>query len=263
MTISLRRLALAAVLALTLLAGAAPAAAVAQDNSAVAINTKDDSSLFDLAFSIKEVGGEVVDQTNQAVAYSNCRECQTVAIAIQVLIVTTENPDVVMPTNLAVAVNENCDTCVTMALAYQFVVGGAGLELTKRGERQLREIRRELQRLGRQGLSAAEIRDRTAALVERLRHVLATELVPRREHGPGGSGDRSGDEDDEPPPDEGEPPPDEPTDTSPEPQATTPQATAPQGTTPQQTTTQPPPEQPQQQPEPQEQPPPDGTTTTP
>jgi putative peptide zinc metalloprotease protein len=256
MTLPIRRLAVAVVLALALLAGAAPASSLAQDNSAVAINTKDDSSLFQLAFSIKEVGGEVVDQTNQAVAYSNCQECQTVAIAIQVLIVTTESPDVVMPTNLAVAVNENCDTCTTMALAYQFVLGGQGLELTKRGERQLREIRRELERLGRKGLSAEEIRTRTEALVERLRHVLATELVPRREHGDHGNGNGfdSGDQGDgQPPPDDQTAPGDQPTDTTP-----APQTTAPQQTTPQDTTTLPAP--PQQPAQPQQ---PDTTTTTP
>jgi putative peptide zinc metalloprotease protein len=250
-----KRIVATLVLCLGLLA--APAA-LAQDNSAVAVNKKDGSSVFDLAFSVKEVGGEVVDQTNAAVAYSNCQECQTVAIAIQVLIVTAENPNVVTPTNLAVAVNENCDTCVTMALAYQFVVGGAGLELTKRGERQLREIRKELQRLGKSGLSAAEIRDRTAELVDRIRKVLATELVPRREHGNGppqphsfdDQGDTDTDTGDEPQP------PDEPTDTS-----TEPQQTSPQDTEPQQTSPQPPADQPQQ-PQPQEQQP-GGTNTTP
>ena len=254
------RLALVALVALALFAATAPSA-LAQDNSAVADNTKDGSSLFDLAFSVKEVGGEVVDQTNQAVAYSNCQECQTVAIAIQVLIVTAENPDVVTPTNLAVAVNENCDACTTMALAYQLVVGGAGLELSKRGERQLREIRKELQRLGKSGLTAGEIRDRTAELVDRIRHVLATELVPRREHGDGPpdthSFDEQGDTDPGSGTDEEQPPPDEPTDTSTEPQQTAPQDTEPQQqTVPQQTPDQSQPQQPQEQQ-------PGGTNTTP
>ncbi len=259
MTLPIKRLAMLVVLALALLAGAAPASSLAQDNSAVAINTKDGSSLFQLAFSIKEVGGEVVDQTNQAVAYSNCKECQTVAIAIQVLIVTTESPDVVMPTNLAVAVNENCDTCTTMALAYQLVLGGQGLELTKRGERQIREIRRELERLGRRGQSADEIRTRTEALVERLRRVLATELVPRRQHDDrNGQGyDSGGQGNDQPPPDNQAPPGDQqPTDTTQAPQTTTPQQT-----TPQDTTTQPAPPQQPAQPQPQQQAAP--TTTTP
>jgi putative peptide zinc metalloprotease protein len=255
MTLPMRRLSTAFVLVFALfalLAGTAPATSLAQDNTAVAINTTDDSSLFELAFSIKEVGGEVVDQTNAAVAYSSCQECQTVAIAIQVLIVTAESPGVVMPTNLAVAVNENCDTCTTMALAYQFVVGGQGLELTRKGRHELDRIRRELQKLGKRGLTAEEIRYRTAALVERLKRVLATELVPRRSHH-GREGDDGGDrggssgDDGEPPPDE-QTVPDQPAQTDTTPQATTPQEQPPQSTAP------------QQAPAPQQ---PDGTTTTP
>jgi putative peptide zinc metalloprotease protein len=247
MTASMRRLATALVLAFALLAGAAPATSLAQDNTAVAINTKDDSSLFKLAFSIKQVGGEVVDQTNAAVAYSNCQECQTVAIAIQVLIVTAESPDVVMPTNLAVAVNENCDTCTTMALAYQFVIGGQDLELSKAGRKELDQIRKELKELGKQDLSAAEIRDRTKALVERLKTVLSTELVPRKHST--GPGDQSGESGDgaQPPPD-GQTTPDQPAQTDTAPQQTTPQEPPPQSTAP------------DQAPAPQQ---PDGTTTTP
>jgi putative peptide zinc metalloprotease protein len=258
MTLSLRRLAVAAILAVALLAAAAPASALAQDNSAVAVNTKDGSSLFKLAFSIKQVGGEVVDQSNAAVAYSNCTECQTVAIAIQVLIVTAENPDVVTPTNLAIAVNENCDTCTTMALAYQFVVGGAGLELTAKGRQELARIRHELLLLGKQGLSAAEIRDRTQALVDQLKQVLATELKPKPEPGSGGfdqggaGGDNGGgnqpDEQQQTTPDQSTEttPTQTPTQTAPAPQSTTPQDTTPQSTTPQ----------------PQPQPPSAGNTTT-
>jgi hypothetical protein len=235
------------VLACALLAGAAPAKSLAQDNTAVAINTKDDSSLFKLAFSIKQVGGEVVDQTNAAVAYSNCQECQTVAIAIQVLIVTAESPDVVMPTNLAIAVNDNCDTCTTMALAYQFVIGGQDLELSKAGRKELEQIRKELKQLGKGDLSAAEIRDRTKALVERLKTVLSTELVPRKENT--GSGDEGGQQGgaDQPAPD-GQTTSDQPAQTDTAPQATTPQAPPPQSTTP------------DQAPAPQQ---PNGTTTSP
>jgi hypothetical protein len=200
----------------------------------------------------------VVDQTNAAVAYSNCTECQTVAIAIQVLIVTAENPDVVTPTNLAIAVNENCDTCTTMALAYQFVVGGAGLELTAKGRQELARIRHELLLLGKQGLPAAEIRDRTQALVDQLKQVLATELKPKPEpgngDGNGGNGPKPFEEQRQ------ETTPSGSTDTT-----TTP-TLAPQSTTttpaPQATTTTPAPQSTTPQPQPQ-QPPAGDTTTTP
>jgi putative peptide zinc metalloprotease protein len=252
-----RRLLTALLLAVVALCGAAPAAALAQDNSATAVNTKDDSSVVDVAFSVKKVAGEVVDQTNSAVAYSSCERCQTVAIAIQVLIVMTESPDVVTPQNIAIAVNEECSMCTTMALAYQLVVGTGGpVELTPRGRREIDRIRRDLKRLEHSGLTPLEIRDRTAALVNELRGVLARELVPVS-RGPGDDGRRShderngesGDQDQgvepgepapEPPPPEQTTPSEttpgattpEPTDTTPEPQPTTPSTTTPTTTAP-------------------------------
>ena len=233
MTSRMRRITAAVVLAAALLAGAAPASAPAQDNTAIAINTKDDSSLFKLAFSIKQVAGDTVDQANAAVAYASCQECQTVAIAIQVLIVTAENPHVVMPENLALAINENCSSC-TMALAYQFVLTDGKVRLTAKGRRELARIRHELHELKGQDLSAEEIRLRTKALVDELRHVLATELVPI---GPAGR-------DAQRPPADGDggngPPPEEPA----------PNGTAPTDTAPHDTTTG------------ETQPPPDATTET-
>ena len=89
---------------------AAPAAAVAQDNAAVAVNQKDGSSLFKFAFDIRRVMNGVVDQGNAAVAYSSCEECQTVAVAIQLILIMSD-PDVVSPENLALAINYECTLC--------------------------------------------------------------------------------------------------------------------------------------------------------
>jgi putative peptide zinc metalloprotease protein len=231
-----RRLLTVLLLAIVALCAAAPAAALAQDNSATAVNTRDDSSVLDLAFSVKKVSGEVVDQTNSAVAYSSCERCQTVAIAIQVLIVMTDSPDVVTPQNIAIAINEECSSCTTMALAYQLVVGTGGpVELTPRGRREIARIRHDLKRLEHSGLSPAEIRDRTAELVDQLRDVLARELVPvRREDGDNGrrshdeTTGRQGDEDQGVEP--GEPPADQTTPTDTTPAETTPTTTTPPST---------------------------------
>ena len=58
-----------------------PRRAVASDDTAaVAVNTKDGSSVFRLAFSIKKVAGDVVDNANAAVAYSSCESCRTIAL---------------------------------------------------------------------------------------------------------------------------------------------------------------------------------------
>jgi putative peptide zinc metalloprotease protein len=147
------------------------------DTSAVAIDTKDGSSIFKLAFQIRRVTGDVVDNQNAAVAYASCTECQTVAISIQVLLVAG-SPTVFTPENIALAINEQCTLCDTMALAYQFAVGmDTRLKFTPEGNRQLAELRRELEQLRTSNLSAAEIQAQAADIVKQLSTVLATELV--------------------------------------------------------------------------------------
>jgi putative peptide zinc metalloprotease protein len=148
------------------------------DNAAIAINTKSGSSLFKFAFSIRQVAGDVVDQTNAAVAYSSCEECQTTAIAIQIVLVTG-SPSVVTPTNLAIAINENCTLCETFAGAYQIVLGTGGpVRFTDEGRRRIVEITREIRRLRDADLSPFELKSRLDVLVGQLKSVLATELVP-------------------------------------------------------------------------------------
>jgi putative peptide zinc metalloprotease protein len=162
-------------------AAASPAPARADDNTAIAINTKDGSALFKFAFSVKRVAGDVVDNTNAAVAFASCENCQTVAIAIQIVLVTGD-PSVVTPTNLALAYNFECTLCETMASAYQFVLGGGDvpLRLTADGRRALAEIRKEFHDLRKESeqLTLAEIDARVRALVDRIRVILQTELVP-------------------------------------------------------------------------------------
>lgn len=158
-------------------------------NLAQAVNEKDGSSVFDLAFEVRRVSSGVVDQTNAAVAYANCESCQTVAIAVQIVLVSG-TADTVAPTNVAIALNESCTSCQTLALAYQFVFGtGDVLEFTKEGRRMLRDIRKELRQLGKSGLTVDEIRAGAEELRLRIQELLATQLVPR--------GDRNDDDDDD------------------------------------------------------------------
>lgn len=171
---------LAAMLCLPLFGGPVAEAVRADDaNVAEAVNEKDGSSVIDVAFEVRRVSSGVVDQTNVAAAYSSCESCQTVAIAIQIVLVSGTT-DTIAPVNVAVALNENCTTCQTLALAYQFVFGtGDVLEFTKEGRRMLRDIRKELESLGKSGLTVDEIRLRAEDLRLRIQDLLATQLVPR------------------------------------------------------------------------------------
>ncbi len=183
-------------LVLALAAGlglAAPAPALA-DNSAVAVNTKDGSSVFKFAFAIRHVMGDVVDETNSAVAYASCTDCHTTAIAIEIVLVEG-SPSVFTPTNQAIAVNYQCTLCQTFAAAYQFVIQGSGpMHFMHEGYRELARIKRAIRELGRQNLSPFELQAKLDPLIERLRTVLATQLVT------GDRGDHGQPPDEEPPP---------------------------------------------------------------
>jgi putative peptide zinc metalloprotease protein len=159
------------------LAAGPVAAAVAQDNAAVAVNTKDGTSVFKLAFSVRRVMGDVVDESNAAVAYASCDSCQTVAVAIQVVLVMSD-PSVVTPTNVAIAINEGCTACETLASAVQYVLGvGGPVHFTAAGNQALAELRQELRDLLSAGLSVEELAPALEDLTSRLADILGDELV--------------------------------------------------------------------------------------
>lgn len=176
-----RRLLVLLALAAALAAPGDAAAHAGGDNAAVAINTKDGSSLFEFAFSIKKVTGDVVDNSNSAVAYASCENCRTTAIAIQIVLVSG-SPSTVVPQNVAVSINENCTLCQTFATAFQFVIGvdDPSVGLTKDGKRQLRQILREFRALKGDDYTLEEFDARTQELGRRLRTLLQTELRSRR-----------------------------------------------------------------------------------
>ncbi|MBM7774113.1 putative peptide zinc metalloprotease protein [Actinokineospora baliensis] len=91
------------------------------DNQAVAINTTDGSVRYEVAFALVWATDDTVDNSNEAWALASCRDCTTVAIAFQVVIIVGQ-ANVVVPENVAVAVNKSCVDCVTFALAAQLVI---------------------------------------------------------------------------------------------------------------------------------------------
>jgi putative peptide zinc metalloprotease protein len=170
-------LVLAAGLAVGLTAGA-PTAAYAGDNAAISVNTKDGTTVFKVAFAIRHVMGDVVDQTNGAVAYASCTDCAAVAIAFEIVLVEG-NPSTVTPTNVAIAINENCDTCVAVAEAYQFVLGTGGLvHFDNEGNKILAQIRKELHSLRKEDLTLEQLQAELDSIAARIADVLANHLVP-------------------------------------------------------------------------------------
>jgi putative peptide zinc metalloprotease protein len=186
---SARLLVVASLIALPGGAGAAVAAAASGDSLAVAVNTKDGSSVFKLTFAINKVAGSSVTNQNAAIAYSSCTACQTVAISIQILLISG-SPTTFTPTNVAIAINQNCNLCDTLAAAYQFAVGvDTKLKFTAEGRRQIADIRHQLEMLRNSGLTGPQINAKLNTLMTQLGTVLQTQLVGTNEPA---SGDASG-----------------------------------------------------------------------
>lgn len=181
-----RRSLYTAMAALALMLPAAAPAAGQGDNTAVAINTRDGSSIFRLAFQVSRVMSDTVDQGNAAVAYSSCEACETIAVAIQVVLIFSD-PEVVSPENVAVAINSECSLCVTVAEAYQFVLTTGGpVHFDAEGNRELAAIRQDVRTLlGSEGLSLEEFQGRLDALMQRLKGVVEEHLVPAGQSGEG------------------------------------------------------------------------------
>jgi putative peptide zinc metalloprotease protein len=101
-----------------------PAAPRVGDNQAMATNTVDGSTLYDVEFAmvwVTEDQGQPVDQRNEAYAFARCTDCTTVAVAFQVIFAVGQ-VDTYVPQNIAMAVNYACEQCDTAALAVQLVV---------------------------------------------------------------------------------------------------------------------------------------------
>jgi putative peptide zinc metalloprotease protein len=147
------------------------------DTAVVVVNTKDDSTIFRLAFAVKRTMQDIVDNSNAAVAFASCEECQTVAVSFQVVLIMSD-PDVVTTENLALALNYECSMCETLASAYQFVMTTGGqVRFTAEGNQALAEIRRALHELSTSELSITEIQAELDELKLTLAGILANELI--------------------------------------------------------------------------------------
>ena len=158
------------------LSAARPAPASA-DNAAISVNTKDGTTVFKVAFAIRNVMSDVVDETNAAVAYNSCTDCASVAIAFEIVLIESD-ASVISPTNIAIAFNENCTTCVAVAEAYQFVLGNGGIvHFDAEGNRILAELRRRLHSLRKEDLTIEQLQAILDDMSARIADVLANHLV--------------------------------------------------------------------------------------
>jgi|GraSoiStandDraft_46_1057282.scaffolds.fasta_scaffold310674_1 putative peptide zinc metalloprotease protein len=119
-------------------------AGASDENVVVAVNRTDGGALVRASVDYRKVNNGEVDEENRAYAVAQCVGCRTLAAAFQ-LVLVNKPPSVVAPQNEAVAVNNDCDSCVTWASAKQIVVETGGpADLTKAGRDRLDGVERGL-----------------------------------------------------------------------------------------------------------------------
>jgi putative peptide zinc metalloprotease protein len=143
------------------------------DNQALAVNTQDGSTVYDVAFALVWVEDEPMLNRNEAYAFASCRDCTTVAVSFQVVLAVGQ-VDMVVPQNISAAVNYNCVECLTAAIATQLVVTLDG-PLSHSGMQTLTGLWAQIAEFGRhiEGLSLTEIRDQLSAYEQQILDVIA------------------------------------------------------------------------------------------
>jgi putative peptide zinc metalloprotease protein len=151
-----------------------PKAPGPHDSQALAVNTTDGGIRYDVAYSLVTVqNGDAVDETNSAYALASCNACTTVAVSFQLVLVVGRS-DTIMPINVAEALNYNCPSCITTAIATQIVISLSAVpsdELVRRLTEALEKLD-AIETLGASG-SPEEVARQVAAVKDEIQHDLA------------------------------------------------------------------------------------------
>jgi putative peptide zinc metalloprotease protein len=161
------------------------AAGASDENVAVATNETDGAAVVDASVQYRVAPNGTVDEENRAFAAARCIDCQTLAAAFQLVLVTRDFHTLV-PQNEAFALNLECDACLTWASAKQvFVVTGGPAHLTGSGHQRLQALEEGIEALEPDlpGMSLAAVQTAVNAAFEEFM-VIASEEVVRTDGGP-------------------------------------------------------------------------------
>ena len=176
------RLGSAAALAALLLVGLQPAPAAAAPSKA----SFNDQKVIELkkAGTRKSASGlgyhhteaDRVSATNVAVAYASCDGCRAVSLSFQIVL-ADRRPEKVDVRNVAVAMNEKCRRCETLALAYQVVVtSDRQTRMSEQGRVGIAWVRHRLDLLARSGKPLPQIREDARKLMDVVAVIVKREI---------------------------------------------------------------------------------------
>jgi hypothetical protein len=90
-------------------------------NQVIAENADDKRFMARASIKFRKLKGDDIGPVNIAFAQGKCTDCQTIAVAVQV-VVYKRGASNVHPQNVALAANVGCTRCVTVARAIQYVI---------------------------------------------------------------------------------------------------------------------------------------------
>ena len=91
------------------------------DNIVQVINRTDGAFKTDGRVKLTQIPGPNVGPKNEAIAFSSCANCDTIAVALQIDLVNATARNV-RPLNLGKAINYQCPHCATAAIAIQKLI---------------------------------------------------------------------------------------------------------------------------------------------
>jgi len=157
------------------------------DNIVSVHNQSDGELQVRARFSLAHDPANTVANSNIAYAHASCTDCRTVAVAVQVVLAEATATDV-RPTNVAVAINENCLRCATFAFARQELLQvGSHVDLGKEAKAQIDEIEGQISDVA----SSSESFDQMTAELDSLSEQLVA-LVQREVDRVGVKAERTG-----------------------------------------------------------------------
>lgn len=147
-------------------------------NRAVATTVEDNSRAFDFSWSLLRQRGGVVNQRNVANAAARCTDCRATSIAFQIVL-ASRGATLGSPHNQAVAITDQCTSCVVYAGAGQFIriVTGGTPEFTDEGRATLADVRNDLRALEDRDLAIDALDAAVEEQKARVAKVLTEEVV--------------------------------------------------------------------------------------
>jgi len=144
-------------------------------NEARAVNKHDGELVTRGEVQLNRIGGDTVTPLNSANAYSSCTDCQTIAVALQINLISRAATHIA-PKNVAVALNEHCTRCVTIAFALQYTYQVDDPKQTPKDVRDLvKEMDKTLSEISKEkGITLDEAANRIDAVIAQFQELAAS-----------------------------------------------------------------------------------------